>query len=712
MNEESSEFIKKYHAEMSSFSLPEVLQNQYEIIQCLKDGEDSCTFLAESHLSGMRCVIKWARGKYQELLKQEYIVLLELNEKRFFGIPRPFFFMETETGAYFLREYIDGISLRDYVERNGVLSCRRAAEIGEEICRVVEQFQSMDQPLIHRDVKPENLILDNHGNVILIDFGTVRNFRMESTRDTFVVGTHGTAAPEQYGCRQTDKRTDVYAIGRTLWYLAAGSYQENGLEQAGVSGKFRKIIRKAAAFDPKKRYDTAGELGAALKKCQRDQKGWLAVVGIAVLVCAAGIGGYLYQNRVQNTGEADIEVWKSGEIQTQTVEKETEEKQELMTQQESQANPESMKQHESEESQTPMTQQDSTPTPQPIPTKRLNDPYAGTFTENGYIFCEPLIEQAVREQLDIEDTEPVTQEMLESITSLKIVGEEYFAPEEDLGFSAGRYVYRTEYMEIPKGTICALTDLSHMKHLLELTIGNQEVADLSPLEGLSIHTLNLAYNEIADFSVLASMSCLERLVIAGNPAKDLSCLKECKYLSDLNLDDMGIEDVEFVENLPLKTLSMWITTVKSNDAQPLGSLSELCKLDFSVQGIEDFGFISRMKKLEVLALFFHNDADLGALGTAESLKYLNVWGNLTSLDGIECLPNLVYLFCYSTGNLYDLEVLTQAKNLRELGITGVYITDYSPLFEIPILERVTCREVQAQQILALDPEPDFIVQIE
>ncbi len=93
--------------------------------------------------------------------------------------------------------------------------------------------------------------------VVFIDFGTMRSYTKKTGRVIlFVVGTRGTAAPEQYGYTQTDQRTDVYAIGQTMLYIwfqrAMG--EMNQLSECAVSRRMKKIIERPALFEPDKRY--------------------------------------------------------------------------------------------------------------------------------------------------------------------------------------------------------------------------------------------------------------------------------------------------------------------------------------------------------------------------------------------------------------------------------------------------------------------------
>lgn len=87
-----------------------------------------------------------------------------------------------------------------------------------------------------------------------------------------MVGTRGTAAPEQYGYTQTDQRTDVYAIGQTMLYMVSESYEMNQLSECAVSRRMKKIIEKACSFEPDKRYGDAAQLRRAVEKCQANNR--------------------------------------------------------------------------------------------------------------------------------------------------------------------------------------------------------------------------------------------------------------------------------------------------------------------------------------------------------------------------------------------------------------------------------------------------------
>ena len=90
---------------------------------------------------------------------------------------------------YLVREYIEGMSLAQMVLQKGGISEAEICRISRKICQTAEQFQNPDEPMIHRDIKPENIVVTPGGEVVFIDFGTMRSYKKDGSRDTFVVGT-------------------------------------------------------------------------------------------------------------------------------------------------------------------------------------------------------------------------------------------------------------------------------------------------------------------------------------------------------------------------------------------------------------------------------------------------------------------------------------------------------------------------------------------
>ena len=125
------------------------------------------------------------------------------------------------------------------------------------------------------DLKPENVILQENGYLKIIDFNTAKQYEQGRDSDTVIIGTRKYAAPEQFGYRQSDVRTDIYAMGVMMNYLLTKNYPDEYLYCDDKAGKIsmQSIIRKCTEFSPDHRYQTVMELRddlqAALAKMNR-----------------------------------------------------------------------------------------------------------------------------------------------------------------------------------------------------------------------------------------------------------------------------------------------------------------------------------------------------------------------------------------------------------------------------------------------------------
>lgn len=132
-----------------------------------------------------------------------------------------------------------------------------ALRVMREVCAGLSVLH--ENGIVHRDVKPENVMVEANGRVVLLDFNTSRSLSQNS-RDTVVMGTVGFAPPEQLGVARTDARTDVYAAGVMLNVLLTGKHPAEQL----APGRYGRIVRKCTAVNPNDRYPTAKALAAAL----------------------------------------------------------------------------------------------------------------------------------------------------------------------------------------------------------------------------------------------------------------------------------------------------------------------------------------------------------------------------------------------------------------------------------------------------------------
>lgn len=627
--------------------LPEDMQEHWTVYECLKESEDSSTFLVKETATGILCVLKWGRNRQAEFLRNEMEIMEKMADRKLSGIPKTYRIFEENGEVYLVREYIEGMSLAQMVLQKGGISEAEICRISRKICQTAEQFQNPDEPMIHRDIKPENIVVTPGGEVVFIDFGTMRSYKKDGSRDTFVVGTRGTAAPEQYGYTQTDQRTDVYAIGQTMLYMVSESYEMNQLSECAVSRRMKKIIEKACSFEPDKRYGDAAQLRRAVEKCQANNRKKVykkagAVFGLIaagyILAIFSPDGTVIENKRIETAEQSAAEEQIQAEI----------------------------------------------------------------------IFREELIEEAVRKELGLSKTDKITASMLENVRKLRIVGKEIL-DDEDTFWGEGRHVDgKDSSFGSVRGNITDLSDLAQMVNLEELALCNQKIEDISGLKELPLKKLYLSKNMITDFSVLLNLIDLDTLCIMENPAENLSVIGECTGILRLNIQGMNLKDIDFLKNLSLDYLDMSNVEVENNIFEPLTEMKKLdtlCMCDVNEAAAETLSQMSTLK-----ALFMWGDStileNLKPLKGMTQLETLAFTTQISSLEGIEQFPSLNFL-SVSFSLVKDLSPVTGAKNLQVIDISNADIKNFEPLFGHSGLTEVHCTEEQKEEIMKIDSSPDF-----
>ena len=627
--------------------LPEDMQEHWTVYECLKESEDSSIFLVKETATGILCVLKWGRNRQTEFLRNEMEIMKKMADRKLSGIPKAYRIFEENGEVYLVREYIEGMSLAQMVLQKGGISEAEICRISRKICQTAEQFQNPDEPMIHRDIKPENIVVTPGGEVVFIDFGTMRSYKKDGSRDTFVVGTRGTAAPEQYGYTQTDQRTDVYAIGQTMLYMVSESYEMNQLSECAVSRRMKKIIEKACSFEPDKRYGDAAQLRRAVEKCQANNRKKVykkagAVLGLIaagyILAIFSPDGTVIENKRIETAEQSAAEEQIQAEI----------------------------------------------------------------------TFREELIEEAVRKELGLSKTDKITASMLENVRKLRIVGKEIL-DDEDTFWGEGHHVDgKDSSFGSVRGNITDLSDLAQMVNLEELALCNQKIEDISGLKELPLKKLYLSKNMITDFSVLLNLIDMDTLCIMENPAENLSVIGECTGILRLNIQGMNLTDIDFLKNLSLDYLDMSNVEVENNIFEPLAEMKKLdtlCMCDVNEAAAETLSQMSTLK-----ALFMWGDItileNLKPLKGMTQLETLAFTTQISSLEGIEQFPSLNFL-SVNFSLVKDLSPVTGAKNLQVIDISNADIENFEPLFGHSGLTEVHCTEEQKEEIMKIDSSPDF-----
>lgn len=511
-----------------NLDLPKELeQNSFEAVSCLKLDDGYAAYLMSSEATDRKLLLKRATDPIVSLGLANEKKLLDVIHRTGNELAQTFpaagFFSTHGETSWYMRDYIRGRTLSELVEQSAGkpgLPRNQALSYVIQIAELLDFLHTLEPPIIHRDIKPQNVVVDDEGVCHLIDMGISRIYSSQKDEDTVVMGTRGTMPPEQFGYQQTDQRSDIYSVGVLLLYCLTGDYNADDNALSEIDSDLREIIRKATQFDPNMRYQTAREMmdtllsvryGAISPRSAATAKKRGALTAIlaaaVVLLCLSAYPAIkLFSTRAAENARNEI-LANQNEI---------------------------------------------------------------------YEFKEPLVEAAVRLVLQKEEGD-ITLKELESIDGLGIIGNQpiliYSDPimyeEDGLTPINEDYLVSGAYLEC--GDITSLEDLKHMPNLQTLGIFNQKLSDISelreftklidlrigncPIEDFSplrdhpgISSLALVYLDFDDASIPASLPNLVRLDMTYTNVSDVSALAECRIQS-LSVTGCPIKDLSFTADL-------------------------------------------------------------------------------------------------------------------------------------------------------------------
>jgi len=266
-----------------TLAVGQVLQQRYQIMGVLGMGGMSAVYQARdlrfpsvTKLCAVKEIINLApdpqlRAIAVQNFEREANILATLSHA---AIPKVYDYFSEHDRSYLVLEYIDGQDLEAYLaEYPGLLSQEIVLEWGIQLCQVLVYLHDHNPPIVFRDVKPSNVMLDKHGQIRLVDFGIAKLF--QSGQKGTMIGTEGYSPPEQYR-GVADPRGDVYALGATLHHLLTKqdpraeppfSFHERPIKSAhpAVSDQFVQVINRALEYEPEKRWASITEMQTALE---------------------------------------------------------------------------------------------------------------------------------------------------------------------------------------------------------------------------------------------------------------------------------------------------------------------------------------------------------------------------------------------------------------------------------------------------------------
>lgn len=256
-----------------------IIEGKYEILKLIGRGGMSRVYLAmDQNLNkqwAVKEIEKRARDRNNAVVIASAMAEANMMKKLdHTSLPRIVDIIDKENVIYVVMDYIEGETLGDVLKAYGAQPQETVIGWAKQLCKVLDYLHTQNPPIIYRDMKPANIMLQPNGNVKLIDFGIAREYKEQNLADTVSLGTKGYAAPEQFGGKgQTDARTDVYCLGVTLYHLLTGQnpceppYEIYPIRywNPQLSSGLETVILKCTQMNPEDRYQSCAELLYALE---------------------------------------------------------------------------------------------------------------------------------------------------------------------------------------------------------------------------------------------------------------------------------------------------------------------------------------------------------------------------------------------------------------------------------------------------------------
>lgn len=262
-------------------SVGQFLNKRYRIERQIGQGGFGAVYRAYDVTLQQPCAIKENLNTGAEAQRQFEREALLLARLRHPNLPRVIdHFTRSEQGQYLVMDFVEGHSLAELLKlQSQPLAEGTALGWIDQVCQALAYLHQQTPPIIHRDIKPQNIIITPDGQAMLVDFGLSKLYDEQSRTNTGARGlTFGYAPPEQYGEGRTNARTDVYGLGATLYTMLTGQRPPDAIQRLvnhepllppsqltpQVSPQVEQAVLKAMALAPSERFESVERFRRAL----------------------------------------------------------------------------------------------------------------------------------------------------------------------------------------------------------------------------------------------------------------------------------------------------------------------------------------------------------------------------------------------------------------------------------------------------------------
>lgn len=262
-----------------------IIGDRYEILEKIGTGGMSDVYKAKDHKLNRPVAVKVLKQEFSE--NANFVSKFRIEAQAAAGLMHPnivnVYDVGEENGIYFIvMELVEGITLKKYIEKKARLSVKEAVSIAIQVSMGIEAAHN--NHIIHRDIKPQNIIISKEGKVKVTDFG-IAKAATSNTITSNVMGSVHYTSPEQARGGYSDEKSDIYSLGVTMFEMLTGRVPFNGKTTVAIAIKHiqeempsprefvseipisvERIVFKCCQKSPDRRYQSMGELVGDLKR--------------------------------------------------------------------------------------------------------------------------------------------------------------------------------------------------------------------------------------------------------------------------------------------------------------------------------------------------------------------------------------------------------------------------------------------------------------
>ena len=302
------------------------LVDRYEILSKIGAGGMSDVYKAKDHILGRMVAIKVLKQEFSEDIN--FVTKFRTEAQSAAGLEHPnivnIYDVGSENGMHFIvMEYVEGITLKTYVEKKGQLSFKEATSIAIQVARGIETAHN--KAITHRDIKPQNIMISTDGKVKVTDFGIAKAIS-SNTISSDAMGSVHYASPEQTRNGFIDGRSDIYSLGIVMYEMVTGRVPFDGESTVAVAIQhlqeemvvpsayaadlpisYEKIILKCTQKNPERRYQTVADLLADLRQALVTPDEDFVVIAPLVMGDTRIVNGEELDVIISTADDADLE---------------------------------------------------------------------------------------------------------------------------------------------------------------------------------------------------------------------------------------------------------------------------------------------------------------------------------------------------------------------------------------------------------------------